>query len=797
MRQIYYSIRTLLHERTLNIVRVLSLSLGLTVGILLFSQIAFEMSYEKCYPEAENLIMARIAAQNMTTGEVQGDDGMNYDYTVCDPVAFTLAQDMPEEIESATCVLPSQFYHIYKEDKLLSKANYMMVDTCFFETMGIPVLKGNAKDLIISNSIFVSEHFARETFGSADPIGKTLSADKQLELTIRGVYKDIPENSMLSRDFVITIHRDGRYASGNGWNGNDIFYAFARLRHASDIDKVNSKIQQVMAKYSPLQWDDWKLEYSVVPLSKRHLDSADTQKRLMIFGFLGFSVFFVAIMNYMLISIATISRRAKSVGVHKCSGASSGNIFGMFLAETGVLVLLSVLFSFLLIINMGELIEDLLGTSLASLFAWDIIWIPLLTVVVLFLLAGGIPGKLFSRIPVTQVFRHYTDGKRGWKRSLLFVQFTGTSFVLGLLLVTLLQYSHLMNGDMGIKIPGLVEAETWMSGETVEHVKDELLRQPMVEGVSASTHSVLGEYWTRGLIGNDGKRIATLNFNMCDYDYPNVMGIRITEGTTIKKKGDLLVNKELVRLMKWTDGAVGKSVSGVEGTIVGVFDDIRNRSFYSSQSPIVLIADKESANHTINVRLKEPYDENLKRLNECVAKLFPSYYKELQNYSPENPVVKKRKVHPDVVNAIKYLAEITDGNPMLIKAYAQMILAHVFTTMPLINKSAVGRDDLIYNAVEYVAKNFRENISLEKMAYELCVSKYVLSRMFAKTFHCNFSKYVNGVRLNYAVAELENSMDSITNICLDCGFESQRTFNRVFKDRYKITPREYRKRIIM
>ena len=53
---------------------------------------------------------------------------------------------------------------------------------------------------------------------------------------------------MLSRDFVITIHRDGRYASGNGWNGNDIFYAFARLRHASDIDKVNSKIQQVMAK---------------------------------------------------------------------------------------------------------------------------------------------------------------------------------------------------------------------------------------------------------------------------------------------------------------------------------------------------------------------------------------------------------------------------------------------------------------------------------------------------------------------------------------------------------------------
>lgn len=108
-----------------------------------------------------------------------------------------------------------------------------------------------------------------------------------------------------------------------------------------------------------------------------------------------------------------------------------------------------------------------------------------------------------------------------------------------------------------------------------------------------------------------------------------------------------------------------------------------------------------------------------------------------------------------MVNAIKYLTGITEGDPRMIQAYAQMILAHVFTTMPMMDKSAVGSDDLIYNAVEYVAKNFRENISLEKMAYELCVSKYVLSRMFAKTFHCNFSKYVNGVRLNYAVAALE------------------------------------------
>lgn len=623
MRQIYYSIRTLLREHSSNVIRIISLSLGLTIGILLFSQIAFELNYEQCYPESERLAIVRGQITNLTSGETMGDDGSNYDYTVCDPVAATLAQDMPEEIESASCVLSGGQYKMYYENKLIQDTHYIYADTCFFQTFGIPVLKGNPKDMIMPGSVFVSESFARKIFGDEEPVGKILSADKQNDFTIRGVYKDVPENTMLTHDFVVSIHRDGGYQGGAGWNGNDVFYAFLRLHHASDIDKVNSKIQRVIEKYTSSQIDDWKEDYSIIPLVKYHLESSEVHKRLFIYGFLGFAIFFVAIMNYMLISIANLSRRAKSVGVHKCNGASSANIFGMFMAETGLLVILSVLVSFLLIINTRGIIEDLLSVRLSSLFTWGTLWIPLLTIVILFLLAGGMPGRLFSRIPVTQVFRRYTDGKTGWKRSLLFIQFSGVSFVLGLLLVTLLQYNHLMNRDMGINIPGLVQAETWLPKETVIHVTDELRRQPMVEGVGVAMNSVLGQYWTRGLMSNDGKRIATLNFNNCSYNYPEVMGMKIIEGTTLKKQNDLLVNEELVRLMKWTDGAVGKKLNDVSGTIVGVFRDVRNYSFYANQAPIVLIGD-ENANHAFDVRLKEPYKENLKRLNEYVESTFPN-----------------------------------------------------------------------------------------------------------------------------------------------------------------------------
>ena len=175
--------------------------------------------------------------------------------------------------------------------------------------------------------------------------------------------------------------------------------------------------------------------------------------------------------------------------------------------------------------------------------------------------------------------------------------------------------------------------------------------------------------------------------------------------------------------------------------------------------------------------------------------LAPTCYDQLLKYSPEYPIIKKEALHPDVVRAIKALVNLEECSSMVIQAYMHMILAHVFDEMKMVDKNTIGGEDLVYKAVEYVGLHFNEGISLEKMAYDLCVSKYVLSRMFAKTFHCNFNKYVNEVRLNHAVTLLESINETITNIALDAGFESQRTFNRAFKEKFKITPREYRNKM--
>lgn len=92
----------------------------------------------------------------------------------------------------------------------------------FFQTFGIPVLKGNPNDLINSNTL-LCPRVLHAVFGDADPIGKVLILERKTEMIVRGVYRDIPENTMFKADFVVSVHKEGGYKDGAGWGGNDIF----------------------------------------------------------------------------------------------------------------------------------------------------------------------------------------------------------------------------------------------------------------------------------------------------------------------------------------------------------------------------------------------------------------------------------------------------------------------------------------------------------------------------------------------------------------------------------------------
>lgn len=166
---------------------------------------------------------------------------------------------------------------------------------------------------------------------------------------------------------------------------------------------------------------------------------------------------------------------------------------------------------------------------------------------------------------------------------------------------------------------------------------------------------------------------------------------------------------------------------------------------------------------------------------------------DLQKFSPKNPVIPKEKIHRDIINAIWALEDDTNVDSVIEQAFIQIMLARSIPHLELEERKGFDNGDIIYQTVCYIAGHFKEDLTLDRLAKELGVSKFAISRVFSGTFHKNFNQYLNEQRLNYACSMLEYSDDSITDICLDAGFQSQRTFNRAFTEAHRMTPREYRK----
>ncbi len=633
MRQIYYTIQILLRGRGSNFIKLMSLTLGLLIGILLFSQIAYELSYENFYKDPERVALMRCRRVK------DGVPDKEYDYSTFRPAAADLWEALPDLIESAS--LSVNFYQpdFYIDDKKLDNVHPMFADTLFFHTIGLDVLRGDPKELGTPLYAFLSEDKARELFGDEDPVGKTLSMGKMMDITVRGIYQKMPGNTVFQHNIVISLSTLEEHIFGRGnWKSNDIYNVLFRLKTPDGVVAMNDRIQKAVERYTETKEGTDVMEFSVLPLPDIYLSTSDTVRRLVILGVLGFSIFFVSIMNYVLAAVASFSRRAKAVGVHKCCGADGAHVLGMFMWETGLLVLASIVACLALMYLFREGIEDLLHVSLMELFTWHNLWVPGLTVLLLFFVAGILPGRMFATIPVTQIFRRYTDSKRSWKRGLLFVQFIGVAFILGMLITTIWQYQDLMTRDIGFRTERLAIGQYRM--EDPQGVEDAIRRQPYVELVARNSNSLIAHYSTTGLTDIQGNFLCPLHFQNVTKDFPQIVGLKLVEGSWPKHIGEALIGRKVVETMKWGDKALGQRLPvnaqwlGLDSqpTVVGIIEDVRNMGFFMEQTCTAFIL-SDSRNYAFNVRLKEPLDENLVRLNAFVKEAYPKAALEFTTYA--------------------------------------------------------------------------------------------------------------------------------------------------------------------
>lgn len=620
MKQLYYTIQTLLRGRGSNVIKVISLTLGLLVGILLFARVAFELNYDSYYSEPENLcITLRTSISDGIKKEPNID---NYG-----KLAEAIRENFPDEVEDATVLDLFSQSPLYHEGKKMEHVILATSKSHVFSTLGIKVLLGDVSQLDRVDVIFISRSLARRLFADANPIGKTINIEIDYPLTVQGVFEDIPENTEFHFDGVYSFDtRSKQYGSERGgWGYDSSYHCMVRFRHPDEREKVEVRMPEMLKKYIH-NYKGQSEEYSFMTPSQYHLQKPESRKIVMILSILGFAILLVAGMNNVLISVSSLAQRAKSVGIHKCNGASDGHIYRMFLYESALLILLSLLFVTVLLFTFKLEIEDLSGASLKALFTWQTLWVPILVSLVLFLVIGLFPGKLFAAIPVTQVFHRFTAHRFVWKRSLLFIQFAGIAFILGLLMVILLQYHQVMTRDMGYKVDNL--AVGWSPYRETDKMDGILRGLPIVEEFCNASTIIYGGYMGQPYTDAHGKEFMG-RIEFVDEHYVPVMGLQIIKGRNIQQDKEILINEEMVRQIGWTDSPIGKNLEDGKnnfGTIVGVVKDYVVQSAYMPQAPVALMSNLEWMNvlNKRNIILKEPFGENLAKINTLMKEAFPT-----------------------------------------------------------------------------------------------------------------------------------------------------------------------------
>lgn len=620
MKRLYYVIQTLLRGRSSNTLKIISLTMGLFVGLLLFARIAFDLSYDTFYRDADKLFSINVVY------DIPGIENFGPNNVILGPIAGAVAEAMPDVVESAT-VTQSMGLCVFYEAERRYEANMIMADSLFFRTMGIDLLQGNEQDMGMIGAVFISENMAKKIFGDENPVGKWLKQNKNRDLLVKGVYRDIPENSILHNlDAVLTMSTGQNWWGMKlRWNGGDSFKGYLRLYHPEDKDKVNANIMQIINLHAPEFQRTMRNIHYIVPINTLYSSNIEVQRMISIMFILAFAVFFIAAMNYVLISMSSLSQRAKLVGVHKCNGASNGTIFGMFLWETVVLILISLLLVAFLYYNFRGLIEETLEVSLTGLFIWQNLWVSLLVIIVLFLVVGVWPGWMFCNIPVSQVFQRYTEKRRTWKRPLLFVQFAGAAFILGLLVAVLFQYKYIVSRPLNFQPEGIAYVNCYF--DNLENAKTNFRSLPMVERTGGSWGNILSGVSGEMVFDENQKPLFNVRTQHVDADYAPLMKLQIIEGRNIRSDGEILINETFVKFMHWTDTPVGKLVwlggSDTPSRVVGVMKDfLSGDDFFSSRLPTVLVGEL-NVQSGFNVRLKEPYEQNIRLLNEKAKELYP------------------------------------------------------------------------------------------------------------------------------------------------------------------------------
>jgi putative ABC transport system permease protein len=621
--------RSLLKNKGFTVLNVLGLSVGLATCLLIVFYVVDELSYDKYNIKADQIYRVTVDVK------LNGNAGLYA--TSEEPLLATLKGTFPE-IEKSTRLIdvnglfqsPQKFY-IKKGNENIEEKKVVFTESSIFDVFTLPMVDGSPKGALDNpNSAVITESTAKKYFNRVDVAGQTITINDTSTFKITGVIKDIPAQSHFNYDFFLSFSsRPESHAHGWGYSG---LHNYLLLKPGTDINKFQKEVAKVEIahSFSSSAWTTGGNHLKVIlkPLLDIHLrdDSqyalspAGSIQYVYIFSIIAIFILLIACVNFMNLSTARSSNRAKEVGVRKVLGSARKSLIAQFLTESVLVTLTSAIIAVFLAWALLPLFNQMAGKQLAFTTS-NITWLlPSLLVIVLVVgfLAGSYPAFFLSAFqPIDVLKGKIAKGFKGsFLRSFLVVfQFSISIFLIIGTLVIYNQLNYIHNKNLGFdRSQVLVIKNSNVLGKQADVLKQEVKQLPGVLNATMSSYQPTGnERLKTGLFPDqtiDIKKDILTEFWTVDDDYIKTMGIKLIDGRNFSKQmatdtAAIIVNQAFVKKFGRKDQlsqTVYRDFDKVRPYhIIGVVKDFNFESLHANISPLALVYSPD--NGAISVRL--------------------------------------------------------------------------------------------------------------------------------------------------------------------------------------------------